>query len=176
MKNIVFFDGDGTLWYPKATKYEIPPVWVYHSPETAKDPNRHLELTPTALSTIKQLKSRGVYLAILSANPRPPEEANAIMQEKVRHFRLQALFDEVHATQAYAGSKGEFMLDILKRTGFPKGQALMVGDHYEWDYKPAQDRGIDALLIESGYRKTSPGAARIRRVIRSLKDVLDHIS
>ena len=29
-KKIVFFDGDGTLWYPKDTRHTEPPHWIYH--------------------------------------------------------------------------------------------------------------------------------------------------
>jgi hydroxymethylpyrimidine pyrophosphatase-like HAD family hydrolase len=36
MKKIIFFDGDGTLWYPKKTKYKEHPVWLYIDPVTKK--------------------------------------------------------------------------------------------------------------------------------------------
>ena len=32
MKKVVFFDGDGTLWYPKTTKRTAAPHWVYLDP------------------------------------------------------------------------------------------------------------------------------------------------
>ncbi len=175
MKKIVFFDGDGTLWYPKATKYTRLPHWVYSTPKTAKDPNKHLMLTPTALSTIKKLKAQGMYLVILSTNPYPPEKANAIMKERINYFQLQGLFDEVHATPTDKASKGEYIIEILKRTGFAKSQALMVGDSYEWDYLSARNSKIDALLIESNYRKEL-GGARTKRVIKGLRDVLNYLS
>ena len=171
MKKIVFFDGDGTLWYPKTTKYTKVPHWVYYDPETKQNPNTYLMLTPTALSTIKRLKAQGKYLVILSTNPHPPKKAAAIMQEKIRYFGLQGLFDEVHVTRTYPESKGEFIRNILKRKGLQKCHALMVGDNYVWDYQPARNQGVDALLIESAYRKAS-GGGRTRRVITRLKDVL----
>ena len=39
MKKIIFFDGDGTLWYPKKTKYKEHPVWLYRDPITKKNNN-----------------------------------------------------------------------------------------------------------------------------------------
>ena len=175
MKQIVFFDGDGTLWYPKATKYAKKPHWVYTDPATACDPHKHLVLTPTAVQTINRLKRRGILLCVLSAHPHPPEEASRILDAKIRHFQLDGLFDEVHATRPYEMSKGEFMTDILARRGIPKKNALMVGDTYDWDYAPARQKGIDAVLIESSYRQEHPNGRRVRRTIAQLKDVLKYI-
>lgn len=174
MKKIIFFDGDGTLWYPKLTKYTKVPWWVYKAPETAEDPNRHLILTPTTLTTIKRLRAKGIILVILSTHPHPPEEADAILNKKVKHFELDQLFDEIHAARPYRESKGEIMLKILKRRKIPKSKALMVGDKYDWDYLPARKNGIDAVLITSDYEKNHPKWG-ISRKIRKLKDVLRYI-
>jgi hypothetical protein len=32
-KLIIFFDGDGTIWYPKATKRKVKPHWIYSDPK-----------------------------------------------------------------------------------------------------------------------------------------------
>lgn len=114
----------------------------------------------------------GIITIILSTHPHPPKEADVMIRHRVRHFRLEKLFDEVHATRVSPDSKGEFMLKILKRREMPKSKALMVGDSYTWDYKPARERGIDALLIESEYE---PMAKRIRRTIKKLDDLFEHI-
>lgn len=53
MKKIIFFDGDGTLWYPKKTKYSKHPVWIYKD----KRIKNHLTMTQTSVSTIKKLKN-----------------------------------------------------------------------------------------------------------------------
>ena len=95
----------------------------------------------------------GIIIVILSTHPHPPKQADAIIKQKIKHFNLKDLFDEVHATREYHGSKGEFMIEILKKRGIPKSKALMIGDSYNWDYKPAREVGIDALLIESEYMK-----------------------
>jgi len=171
-KRIIFFDGDGTLWYPKKTKYAKHPVWLYKDGRF-KNHTNHLIMTPSTLSTIRKLKRMGVTTVVLSTHPHPSKEADAIVKHKIKHFELEELFDEVHATQAYHGSKGEFMLKILKKRKIPKSKALMVGDSYKWDYQPAKKRGIDALLIESEYE---PMKTKVKRTIKKLSDIFAHIS
>ena len=174
MKKIIFFDGDGTLWYPKKTQYKEHPVWIYRDPLTAKDPNKHLMLIPTVLTTLKKLKKQGIILVILSTHPHAPEEADALIKRKIKHFQLYDIFDEVHATREYHGSKGEFMLKILRERGIPKNKALMVGDSYLWDIKSALNVGIDTVLIETKYEK-HPATKRIKRKINKISELLDYV-
>jgi len=175
-KKIIFFDGDGTLWYPKKTKYTKHPVWIYKDPKTLKEHTKHLMMIPSVLSTIKRLKNKGIITVILSTHPHPPEEADFIIKNKVKHFKLGNLFDEVHATRDYHESKGEFMLKILKKRKIPKSKALMVGDSYRWDYRSAKVKGIDALLIESEYMHEHPAVKRIKKTIIKLSDIFEYIA
>lgn len=57
MKNkaIIFFDGDGTLWYPIKTKHTVKPHWLY-SDKSIKNPHHYLMLIPTVESTLKKLR------------------------------------------------------------------------------------------------------------------------
>lgn len=174
-KKIIFFDGDGTLWYPKKTKYKKGPWEIYKLAGSHKEHTKHLIMTPTALSTIKKLKKKGIITIILSTHPHPPKIADAIVKHKIKHFNLKELFDEVHATREYHRSKGEFMIKILKKRKIPKNKALMVGDSYNWDYKPAKDVGIDALLIESEYMKKHIVGKGIKNTIIKLSDVLKYL-
>jgi len=170
-KKIIFFDGDGTLWYPKKTRYARHPVWLYKD-RRFKNHISHLMMIPSALSTIRKLKRMGVVTIILSTHPHPPKEADVIIKNKIKHFELEELFDEVHATRAHPESKGEFILKILKRRKIPKSKALMVGDSYTWDYQSANEKGIDALLIESEYE---PMKTHVEKTIKKLSDVFAHI-
>jgi len=175
-KKIIFFDGDGTLWYPKKTKNKEGPGWIYDLPISHKEHNEHLMLTPTTLSTIKKLKKKGIITVILSTHPHLPKEADVIINKKIKHFKLEGLFDEVHATREYHGSKGEFMIKILKKRKIPKKYALIVGDSYNWDYKPARDIGVDAVLIKSEFiQRKFPNTKRIKRTISKLSDIFDYI-
>jgi len=171
-KRIIFFDGDGTLWYPKKTRYMRHPAWLYKD-SRIKNHTNHLIMTPSALSTIKRLKRMEIITVILSTHPHSPKEADVIIKYKIKHFKLEELFDEVHATRVYPGSKGEFVLKILRQRKIPKSKALMVGDSYKWDYKPAREIGIDALLIKSEYEHMTK---TVKRTIKKLSDIFAYIS
>jgi FMN phosphatase YigB (HAD superfamily) len=47
--------------------------------------------------------------------------------------------------------------------------ALMVGDSLEWDYNPAVQNGIQAVLIKTDYAHER--AKSIRRTIEKLEDI-----
>ncbi len=166
-KKIIFFDGDGTLWYPIKTKHTIKPHWLYKD-ASIKDYHPHLMLIPTVESTLKKLKKMGIVMVILSTHPHEKVEAYTIINKKVKYFNLGGLFTEVHATREHYESKGEYMAEILKRFNIPKTKALMIGDNYLWDYKPARSIGIDALLIESDYMKKD----KRLKTIKKLSDIL----
>lgn len=136
---------------------------------------RQLILIPTVLSTLKKLKEFGIITILLSTHPHPPEEAATIINHKVAHFKLKELFDEVHATRELHASKGEFIVRILKERDIAKNRALMIGDNYRWDYKPARDVGVDALLIESEYMKKDHRGKRVKNTIKKLSDILKYI-
>lgn len=174
-KKIIFFDGDGTLWYPTKTKRREKPHWVYQTDGTPDDHCGELMLIPAVLPTLKKLKKLGVMTVLLSTHPHPPKEAKALIHHKVRHFRLSEFFDEIHATREFHSSKGEFIIRILKKRGIAKKDALMVGDNYHWDYRPARDVGIDALLIESEYMKKDHRGKRVKNTIKKLSDILEHV-
>ncbi len=175
IKKIIFFDGDGTLWYPKKTKYKEKPHWVYALKESEQAHCKHLIMIPTVLATLKELKKRGIITIILSTHPHPPKEADVVIRNKVAYFKLGELFDEVHATREYHSSKGEFIVKILKERGIDKSKALMIGDSYKWDYNSARGVGVDALIIESDYRRKDDQAKKIKRTIKRLSEVLNYV-
>jgi len=174
-KKIVFFDGDGTLWYPKTTKHKEKPHWIYRNDKTKDNPNPHLELLPNVVKTLKKLKKLGIIIVILSANPHSSKIANKMMKDKVEHFNLNHLFDEVHATPPVMEAKGQFIIEILNKLHLNKKDALMVGESYLCDCKSARNVGVDSLLIDSQYRKDCPSGSKAKRVIKKLIDVLDYI-
>lgn len=57
-KKIIFFDADGTLWYPKSTKYSKMPHWVYLESQNPDDYLKHLVVIPSVLKTLKKLKDK----------------------------------------------------------------------------------------------------------------------
>ena len=70
--------------------------------------------------TAEKLKKMDIITVLLSTHPHPPEEADSIINHKVKHFKLNKFFNEIHATRKYHGSKGEFIAGILKATSLLK--------------------------------------------------------
>lgn len=170
-KEIIFFDGDGTIWYPKATKRTRAPHWIYVDKKIGSKYLDHLTLTPTALAVLKKLKKKGISLILLSTHPHPPKEADILLQGKVKHFKLGTVFDEVYSVRNHPEGKGELILKILKEKKIFKSRALMVGDSYRYDYLSARRVGVDALLITSPYMKHPARGKKIQKVIKHLKEI-----
>ena len=166
-KKIIFFDADGPFWYPIKTRHTVLPHWLYLD-KSIKDYHLHLMLVPTVENTLKKLKELGVITVVLSTHPHEKVEAYKRINKKVRYFNLQEIFTEVHATREYYESKGEYITEILKRFNIPKTKALMIGDNYLYDYKPARTIGVDALLVESNYMKKD----KRLKTIKKLSDIL----
>jgi phosphoglycolate phosphatase-like HAD superfamily hydrolase len=172
MKKIIFFDGDGTLWYPKATKHSQKPHWVYYESSTKNDYLEHLVLIPGVVKTLRKLRKSGVLTVVVSTHPHFAKEADSILKEKVNYFGLEKLFDEVHAARNIRSGKGDVIIRVLKRLGLSKNLALMVGDSYKWDYLAAKKVGVDCVLMNTDYLKTNPGVGRVKSIINRLEDII----
>ena len=176
-KKLLFLDGDGTLWYPHATKRTKKACWVYHD-ETVKDNYlEHLELTPGTKEALELFHENGIYLAVISANPNSEDVAIKEIEERVNHFGLGELIDTCRASDGSdAGGKTSVMLDVINKLGLAKEDALMVGDSYFFDYLAAKEGGVDALFIENEYARmpdVKPDDLRSIREVRDLVDILE---
>jgi FMN phosphatase YigB (HAD superfamily) len=172
-KKIIFFDGDGTIWYPKNSKRKKPPHWIYSDKTIGSNYLSHLILTPSALVSLKKLRKLGIILVLLSTHPHSPKEADIILKGKVKHFKLEGLFDHFYTSRDNPKGKGEMILKVLRKEQIPKSHALMVGDSYRFDYLSAKKVGVDALLIKSEYMKHPPRGKKIQNTINELKDVVE---
>ena len=104
------------------------------------------------------------------------QEADVILKRKVRHFKLEELFDDIYTSRDNLGGKGAVILRVLRKKHIPKSRALMVGDSYRFDYLSAKKIGVDALLIKSEYMKHPPRGRKIEKTINGLKDMDEIIS
>jgi len=48
-------------------------------------------------------------LIILSTSPHSPKEAEAILDKKIKYFKLEKMIDEVYGTKDVPTSKGEYI-------------------------------------------------------------------
>lgn len=170
MKKIIFFDGDGTLWYPSATKRSTPPHWVYKD-LTITNPIAQFIATPTAIETLRRLHELGVKAVLLSTSPLPE---SAAIEQRTAIAKAVGVFDfldAVHVAPEYVEGKGERILALLDTYGIARKDALMVGDTYRWDYESAEKVGVDGLLIKTDYQQEYPSEVNAR-VIRELEDVI----
>lgn len=172
MKKIIFFDGDGTLWVPKHTKYQEP--WHIYIDDKA-DPFKECLATPEAAKTLEAIGKLGIKRILLSTSPLPPEQAMLNRKKMVHSMGFDGLLDDIQFSPDYPEGKSEKILELLKTYKIDKKEALMVGDMYKWDYKPAQDVGVDALLLERSYSykyfKKDPSI----KTIDCLNDIIDFI-
>ena len=170
-KTIIFFDGDGTLWYPRRTKWTKKPNWIYREGQKPKDYLKHLVLTPSIGGVLKKLKQRGILLVALSIHPHKRIEADFHMNNKVKHLKLDALFDFIYTARPYPWGKGKVIASVLKKKKIPKSRALLVGDSYVYDYLSAKKVGVECLLLRTAYLTVPPEEKSIK-TIKNLKELL----
>ncbi|MBC7565139.1 HAD family hydrolase [Candidatus Saccharibacteria bacterium] len=172
-KKLIFFDGDGTLWYPKATKRTKKSHWIYNDPTTMDNYLDHLELTPGTKQALEVLKSRGMHLVVISANPYDQEVALADINERIVHFGLTDLFHSYYASRGDDPSgKSAIMLSVIEDLGFSKSEALMVGDNFFYDYLAAKNIGVDAYFIDNTISAMPEVAPIDFETIREIEDLL----
>ncbi len=174
-KRIVFFDGDGTLWFPKSTRRKKPPYWIYADPVLQSTYLQHLVLTPTVRPTLKKLHALGVTTVLISTHPHPQKEAERILQKKVQVLSLSDLLDFWYTARNSPEGKGEVIMRILRKKKIPKRRALFIGDSYRFDYLSAKKVGVDALLLQSPYLRHPARGPKVQRLIHQLKDVLPYV-
>ncbi len=174
-KKIFFFDGDGTIWYPKETKRTKAPYWVYGDTNSAEINTSGIEklvVSDTTFETLKELNQKGVKLILLSTHPHEPEIAQQVLHMKLAHLGLLNIFYECLATDGRPEAKGEEILKFLKKYKLPKTQALMIGDSYSYDYLSAKKVGVDVVLLKSDYLKHPPRGPRVKKLIDEIRDVI----
>ena len=74
-KKIIFFDADGTLWYPWKTKRKENPIWIHREYHNVEEIRAGLTLVPNLIKTLDRLKGEGIRMVVLSASPLPARKA-----------------------------------------------------------------------------------------------------
>jgi FMN phosphatase YigB (HAD superfamily) len=174
MKKVIFFDGDGTVWYPSATLRSRKPWWIYEDTSLA-DPIRELIVTPTTVDLLHELGRRGIKRVLLSTSPLAQDEAILHRIKIAQHVDIHHLLDDVQAAPDYPAGKGDMIRLLLAQYGLTAEDALMVGDSVERDYDAAQAVGVDALMISSDYEAEAIASVPVGRVIQVTADVLKYL-
>ena len=79
------------------------------------------------------------------------------LNNKVKHFGLDKIFDHIYSARPFPWGKGKVMKSILKKLRMPKSKALLVGDSYVYDYLSARKVGIDCVLLKTPYLEIPKG-------------------
>ncbi len=155
MIKIYFFDGDGTLWYPKTTQHNEKPYLVYEDPNYRPERfSEFFELTPGAKDTLQRLHDTGAMLVLVSTHHTDDAaEATSDKIFKARALGIDGLFDQILSAPNRHEGKAEVITQVLEAEGCAPADALMVGDLYNWDYAPAQSIGVPARLLRTPYQE-----------------------
>lgn len=51
----------------------------------------------------------------------------------------------------------------------------MVGDSYRWDIEPANNAGVDSVLVDSDYHQENLEKEPAKNVIKDMSEILDFI-
>ena len=172
-KKLIFLDGDGTLWYPKATKRTQKPHWVYSDPKTKDFYLEHLELTPGTKEALEIFPKKNMYLVVISANPNDEVAATKELKERLEYFAIADLF---YTYRSSGGSdpngKARIMLEVINELRLRSIDAVMVGDSYFYDYLAATHAGIDAFFIKNSVSKMPEVLPSDINIIAEVKDLL----
>ncbi len=149
-KEVVFFDGDGTLWHPRSTLRTRKPHWVYLD-KTVADPITEMIATPKAEATLHQLGELGVRRVLMSTSPLEESEALAHRKAIAAHVGILDLLDDIRVAPEVINGKGEKIAAWLMQHEINPERALMVGDTYEWDIVAANSVGVEGVLLDSDH-------------------------
>lgn len=117
---------------------------------------------PGVMSTLQELREKGVKLAILSNTP--VFSARAVIEkfEMEQYFDVISLSCEIGMLKT---DKAAFDM-VLEKLGVAASEAIMVGDSIESDMEGAKNAGVQGVLIDRrGRREFSPKIHRIEEVM-----------
>ena len=149
-QRIVFFDAEGTLYVPKKGK-TFDDFWE-GGEHTLKRALENFELNRGVEETLGELLKKGHELVVVSVHK--PD----LLPDLLKGLGIRRCFADVLVN----GDKGELMEEYLDRKDAPKENAVIVGDIYHVDIKPAEKVGIRGLLL--------PGSE-----LKEFRDIIHHI-
>lgn len=121
---------------------------------------------PHTLETLRELKSKGYKLAIIS------NSFNLTFEEVVSKYDLAGIFDVIIVSYEVGSRKPdpEIFEICLEKLAVEKDEALMVGDSLQDDIEAAQSFGIKALMLDNKNKHPnySPRIALIKDIFSYL--------
>lgn len=153
MKKIISFDWDGTLWYPKSTKHDKAPHWVYEEFSVVDEANAQLVLIPWVLEVLDFCKSQNIVLVLISTNPNITSIAQKQVEDRANLLWVDRYFDFIISARDYPESKWEILTEFAKHHKIDLDNMLHIWDSYNRDYASVQTHWISSILIKTNYMK-----------------------
>ena len=127
-----------------------------------------MRLFPDSLACLTELRRRGIPLALVT-------NGDATQQrDKIERHDLARFFDAILVEGEFGVGKPDEAVyrHVLKTLGITPDEALMVGDHLEWDVGAPQRLGLTGVWMDRGGVGLPHGSAvRPHRIIRSLDEL-----
>ncbi len=106
-------------------------------------------LIPGAYDTLKELKDRGVKVAIITGRMVPREE----VWEELRRFNLDRFVDLVYTRRdnyCDGRRRTELILEAMKNLGAEKHETIFVGDYWP-DMQSGREAGVLTIGVLTGH-------------------------
>jgi putative hydrolase of the HAD superfamily len=134
-RKVVFFDAEGTLYVPKKGR-SFDDFWEggEHTLERAAE---HFRLNDGVTETLRVLAEKDYLIVVVS------KHKEDLLPDLLERLGIMDFFADVIIN----GDKGDIMVNFLRKRDIPKDQAVIVGDIYEIDIKPAERVGIKGYLL-----------------------------
>jgi putative hydrolase of the HAD superfamily len=127
-----------------------------------------MRLFPDSLACLTELRRRGIPLALVT-------NGDATQQrDKIERHDLARFFDAILVEGEFGVGKPDEAVyrHVLKALGMTPDEALMVGDHLEWDVGAPQRLGLTGVWMDRGGVGLPHGSAvQPHRIIRSLDEL-----
>lgn len=125
---------------------------------------------PGVLDALRELKRRGVKLALLTNG------MGASQRDKVDRFELEPLFDAVFIEGEVGLGKPdpELFQQALDKLGVTADQAWVIGDNLDWEVAAPQRMGMTGIWVDwQGTGLPEGSTVKPDRIIRSITELLD---
>ena len=127
-----------------------------------------MRLFPRVEETLGRLRERGVSMGLVTNGDKSHQ------RRKIETFDLGRYFDVILIEGEFGTGKPDEAVyrHVLKTLGMTPREALMVGDHLEWDVGAPQRLGLTGVWMDRGGIGLPDGSAvRPHRIIRSLDEL-----
>ncbi len=127
-----------------------------------------MRLFPDSIACLTKLRRRGIPLALVT-------NGDATQQrDKIERHALARFFDAILVEGEFGVGKPDEAVyrHVLQTLGITPHEALMVGDHLEWDVGAPQRLGLTGVWMDRGGVGLPHGSAvQPHRIIRSLDEL-----